>query len=457
MSNARSFLCILVLLLLRLSCNIVSVSAQGTGTFGINGHWEGAFNRLGSIQTVQLNIKQEGTGYKATYDIPDLFIFDEPVKEVSYNDPHLLIDIDYGKFILTVHSSSQEMTGEDKEWGPPVTLHLKRVLAHPRCYRMRDVVISNHDIRIAGTLYLPLSPGKHPAIVMVMGSGDQGRTSQFYRAWGPFFAERGLVALLYDKRGVGSSSGNWKQSTFGDLSSDAAAASELLSKQPEVDSKRLGIMGISQGGYIAALTVRNSHIIRFVILDVTPAVTTEEQGLERVEYTMRRDGASAEDIREALDYTKQAFQCAYSGKGWTELKKRSEELKSKTWAETVGLVEDETELETIRLQEFDPVPSLTEIKTPVIALYGGIDTLVPPQENEAKMRQYLGRSSHDSQVVVIPDVKHDMETLQKLEGKKWEWPDKYWIWAKKSPLFFQTIEEWMVKRQYMEPARTESQ
>jgi|HubBroStandDraft_4_1064222.scaffolds.fasta_scaffold73534_2 dienelactone hydrolase len=447
---------VLLFLPLLFLCNMVT--AQGNVTsFDINGHWEGALNRLGSIQTVQLNIRQKGTEYKATYDNPDLFIFDEPVAEVTYNYPQLFVDIGLGKFTLIVHPASQEMTGEDKEWGPSVTLHLKRVLARSRCYRMRDVAIHNRDIHIAGTLYLPLSPGTHPAVVMVMGSGDQGRTSQFYRAWGPFFAERGLVALLYDKRGVGSSNGNWKRSTFVDLAGDATAASDLLSKQPEVDSKRLGMMGISQGGYIAALAAQNTHIIKFLILDVTPAVTTEEQGIERVEYTMKHDGASPEDIREALDYTKQAFLCAYSGKGWPELKKRTEEFKSKPWAETVGLVEDEAELETIRLQKFDPVPSLTKITTPVLALYGGIDTLVPPEENEAKMRQYLGHSSRDFEIDVIPDVKHDMETLQKLEGKKWEWPDKYWVWAKKSPLFFQTIVDWMAKRQYMEPARAGSQ
>jgi pimeloyl-ACP methyl ester carboxylesterase len=456
MNSKLSARCIHLFLLLLLLCNFVTAQGNGT-TFDINGHWEGAFNRVGYIQTVRFNIKQEGTGYKATYDNPDLFIFDEPVTEVSYNYPQLLVDIDYGKFILTVHPASQEMTGENKEWGPPVTLHLKRVLAHPRCYRMRDVVIHNRDVHIAGTLYLPLSPGTHPAVVMVMGSGDQGRTSQGYRAWGPFFAERGLVALLYDKRGVGGSNGDWKRSTFLDLAGDATAASDLLSKQLEVDSKRLGMMGISQGGWIAPLAASKTHSIKFLILDVAPAVTTEEQEIERVEYTMKRDGASPEDIREALDYTKQAFLCAYSGKGWPELKKRSEELKSRPWAATVGLVKNEAELETIRLQKFDPVPSLTEITIPVLALYGGIDTLVPPQENEAKMRQYLGRSSHDTEVSVIPDVKHDMETLQKLEGKKWEWPDKYWVWAKKSPLFFQTIVEWMVKRQYMEPARTGSQ
>ena len=74
---------------------------------------------------------------------------------------------------------------------------------------------------LAGTLVLPATPGKHPAIACLHGSGPEARWANHYLA--QKFAEHGIVALIYDKRGVGESSGDWQKATFAELADDAAA------------------------------------------------------------------------------------------------------------------------------------------------------------------------------------------------------------------------------------------
>src|SRR5437660_76990 len=128
----------------------------------VAGHWEGAFVRLGAVQTVKLDLALEGNQLKGTHDIPDLSIYDEPLREISYNYPQLQFRTKYGPFNMTVSADVGEMTGENKRWNPPVTLHLKRGLKIPSPYPRDDVKFSNGSVTLAGTLVKPTTPAPYP-------------------------------------------------------------------------------------------------------------------------------------------------------------------------------------------------------------------------------------------------------------------------------------------------------
>ena len=69
------------------------------------------------------------------------------------------------------------------------------------------VRFSNRDIQLAGTLIAPSTRGKHPAIVLVHGSGAQSR--EHMMPFARLLIRHGLAVLGYDKRGVGESTGDW--------------------------------------------------------------------------------------------------------------------------------------------------------------------------------------------------------------------------------------------------------
>src|SRR4051794_33792490 len=85
------------------------------------------------------------------------------------------------------------------------------VNCHPQSDRIYTLgQVNNHDffnrdVRLAGTLVLPAAPGPHAAVVLLHGSGPQKR-DLFMARW---FAEQGIAALAYDKRGVGESAGDF--------------------------------------------------------------------------------------------------------------------------------------------------------------------------------------------------------------------------------------------------------
>jgi hypothetical protein len=93
-------------------------------------------------------------------------------------------------------------------------------------YTTEEVGFENGGTHLAGTLLAPVTPGPHPAIVMLHGSGPSTRES--LQPFADVFARNGIAVLLHDKRGTGASTGNWTHATFDDLASDAIAAVEYL-------------------------------------------------------------------------------------------------------------------------------------------------------------------------------------------------------------------------------------
>src|SRR5579859_3628637 len=109
--------------------------------------------------------------------------------------------------------------------------------------RQEPIHFSSDGFTLAGTLYLPAGIGPHPAVVLFHGSGPQAR----YEFEGHWFAEHGVAALTYDKRGVGDSTGDFRSVPFMTLCDDGLAAIQLLKALRDIDPRRIGVWGLSQG------------------------------------------------------------------------------------------------------------------------------------------------------------------------------------------------------------------
>ena len=127
--------------------------------------------------------------------------------------------------------------------------------------RIEDVEFTSHGAVLAGTLVTPASGKAHAAVVFIHGSGRQTRSLK----WGRRFAQEGIAALVYDKRGAGRSGGEYEEKqnvsekNLTLLADDAAAALQVLAKRPSLEGVPLGFAGISQAGWIAPLAARGSR------------------------------------------------------------------------------------------------------------------------------------------------------------------------------------------------------
>jgi uncharacterized protein len=141
----------------------------------------------------------------------------------------------------------------------------------PTIFAVPDLLHGEQGLRfasagaeLAGTLLIPPGPGPHPAVVFVHGA-DPGSRHGVYRLLGSHLARRGVATLIYDKRGVGESTGSHAGATFDDLTADALAGVDVVTAHPAIDPARVGVLGFSQGGWIVAEAAQRSDDVAFVI------------------------------------------------------------------------------------------------------------------------------------------------------------------------------------------------
>jgi len=142
-----------------------------------------------------------------------------------------------------------------------------------RRVRELEVAFRSGNVTLAGTLFVPKVDGPHPGVVLFHGSGPQSRDS-FTGRW---FAEQGVAALAYDKRGVGKSSGDFRTVPFTDLVDDGLAGLAFLKARSDIDPKHIGVWGLSQGGWLGPLAASRSKDVAFVIAFSGPGVSPGEQ------------------------------------------------------------------------------------------------------------------------------------------------------------------------------------
>ncbi|WP_446038505.1 alpha/beta hydrolase family protein [Streptomyces sp. SID1121] len=137
---------------------------------------------------------------------------------------------------------------------------------------LRDVRFPAGAATLAGSLGVPQgSGGASPGVVLIGGSGASDRDNDTY--FPPIrrhFLNAGFAVLSYDKRGVGESSGDWRESTLDDLAADAAAALDFLRDRPEVRADAVGLFGHSEGDGYRRLTVRYVRV-RWNMCEPSPA------------------------------------------------------------------------------------------------------------------------------------------------------------------------------------------
>jgi pimeloyl-ACP methyl ester carboxylesterase len=236
-----------------------------------------------------------------------------------------------------------------------------------------DVTIANRGAVLAGTLVLP-ETGKppFPAVVLVHGSGRVTAQEQLN-----FMAHRfgalGIAVLAYDKRGVGRSTGDYATVGVGNsiemfdlLASDALAALEALKGRREIDAARIGLAGVSQGGWIAPLAASRSSDVKFVITVSGPAVSVGEE----------------------IAYSRLAGEDPGSQQGLSdeEIARRMREFRGP--------------------YGYDPAPVLSSLATPSLWILGEHDRSIPLRHTVDVLTKLSRARPRTFSIHVIPGVNH---------------------------------------------------
>lgn len=237
----------------------------------------------------------------------------------------------------------------------------------PKDEHPHEVTFSHAGVSLAGLLTVP-GEGT-PGVVMVGGSGPTDRNNDTY--FPPIrdhLVNAGIAVLSYDKRGVGGSSGDWRDATFDDLAADAGAAMDFLRAQPGVRADAVGLFGHSEGGWVVLRAATGRDDVPWVITNSCPGTTPAVQ--ER------------HALRHADDATLAVYdRLCEAGRRDADLAEAARIVRSAPAPHAFGDYWDETDDRlwrfTKRKQDHDPIPDALRLHCPHLAVFGGADELIP--------------------------------------------------------------------------------
>jgi len=138
------------------------------------------------------------------------------------------------------------------------------------------VSFQNGRQNLYGMLHLPSSAGPHPAVALLHGfTGHRSESHFVFTKQARHLAQNGVAALRFDFRGSGESEGDFADMTIEGEIADAAAALGFLAAQPEIDPKRLGVLGLSLGGCVSACLAGRDPRVKALVLWSAPAKLLE--------------------------------------------------------------------------------------------------------------------------------------------------------------------------------------
>ncbi len=414
------------------------------------GYWTGEVTRNGKTWRVAANISAAGNELKASIDFLDLDVTGIPFPAtLSRGKLRLERPQPSGNPIVfdgTVGDG--EYSGVWKGFGVEGTFRLTPSDPKPKLYREEEVAFSNGDVRLSGTLLIPNDRKRSPAVVLVHGSSPNERTT--YRSWARHFANKGIAALVYDKRGSGRSTGDTRSAGMEDLAADALAGIRMLKLRRDIDAGRVGIAGHSQGGWIAPLAAARSGDVAFVIVSGAAAVTPAEQSIYHRAGVMRDEGMTEAEIAEATRLREKLYllnrKIMNGDKDVAEFRsaisRELSERRNERWFQPAELPPelggDLPPRGALELLFFDVAPVWPKVTVPVLAMWGDRDTVVPVEKSRSLIEGYLEKAGNkDLTVKLMPGVDHGNNIVR--PGGEWDFP-------RTSAEYNSTMVEWLIKR-----------
>ena len=403
--------------------------ATGVGPADLEGHWEGAVSIPGPTDLpFAVDMTASGDGLGGTIDIQG--VSGLPLSNVVLDAGRINFELDspIGLAIWEGEVRDGVIEGQFTQAGVAEAFWLQRfedpsVDGEGASFRRAEVVFSNGDIILAGELTLPDGDGPHAAVVLISGSGDQDRDSDFggfrlFAVLADHLAGAGVASLRFDDRGVGSSTGDGLQATLQDRAGDVEAAVDVLRSRDDIDAGSIGLVGHSEGGIVAPVVANRTDGVAFVVLLAAPAAPPGETLAAQQVEIFEDSGATAEEVEQFRALQQFVFRAVATGQGWDEVEatmrilvQQQFEALSEQMREAIpdedDLVDSIVAEELATWQspwfesffEHDPRPAIVALDVPVVALYGELDTQVPAAANSTAMSEAISESSVPSHTI----------------------------------------------------------
>ncbi len=403
----------------------------------------------GTIGPLKFGLQTDIQQQRAAIYIPEQGLFAYALKSPTFRNDSLIGDLKEFNVVLSGKLGTEAFSGQWKQNGFPAALKLLRVenlsfLKRPQIpkapfpYQVENVKFDNadHSINFGGTLTFPKESGTFPAVVLITGSGQEDRDETVFGHkpfWviADYLSRNGFAVLRVDDRGIGETTG--EIGTSADYAQDALAAVAYLKTRKEVNKRKIGLIGHSEGGMIAPLAALASKDVKFMVSLAGVGVNGKELLLQQSDDILKKSGTNEtyrgymHSLNEALYNVvarlplegdiQDSLQFAFDQ--W--LKAQPDAVLGQTgFKSEQGRKAVTRQFGTMNsvwyryFLKYDPQPILSQIKIPVLALNGSKDLQVAAKPNLAGFEKGLTVAGNKNfKIVELPDLNHLFQKCQK--------------------------------------------
>jgi pimeloyl-ACP methyl ester carboxylesterase len=436
------------------------LALQAPAQPSLEGVWEGPVNTFAGKVTIRVHVRQTPDGkLDLKMDVPEQGASGIPIPISSFEGGVFKWEIPTIKALYEgkLKEGGREIEGTFTQISPqPLTLRkLDKPPAAPNRpqepkppypYLTEDVTFSSaaDGVTMAGTLIMPpAGGGKHPAVILVSGSGPQDRDEQLmghkpFWILADFLARRGFAVLRYDDRGFGKSTGRFTGSTSTDFSRDAEGALNYLAKRAEIDPKRIGFIGHSEGGIISPMVAVRRPEVAFLVLMAGTGVHGKDVMEEQAKRILKAAGVDEKVIEENTATQKTIMDILAKQPDDAAARKMIiESMEGKPNAEATAQMGASPWFREFSF--YDPAPALEKVKCPVLAVNGELDLQVLAEQNLPSIEAALKKGGNrEYRIVRLPKLNHLFQTAR--TGHPTEYGQ---IEETMAPVALQTIATWL--------------
>ena len=464
------------LLAVVISCGFSSFAQSGNKLIGT---WQGTLN-VGIELRIVFHIAEDGKGgFTSTADSPDQSAYGLKCESTIIKDNDVTIEMTSLNASFTGKLINDSTIDGSFTQGGEFPLLLKKTEKvtekkrpqtpkPPFAYKSEDVEYNNADNSLAygATITIPEGKGPFPAAVLITGSGPQDRDEtimehKIFAVIADHLTKKGFIILRVDDRGVGKSTGQFSISTSEDFAKDVSSSVDYLLSRPEVDKKKIGLIGHSEGGMIAPMVATQRKDINFIVLLAGAGVKIIDLMAEQNEAIAKSGGVSEEALKEIKPLFKKVvtaiMETTDSSTAITNVTTITE-----TWAAAKSSeILKELNFETAKQRKdyiiemvkefqspwfryfisFNPAQYIEKLHCKVLALNGDKDIQVISRQNLPGIETSLKKSrSKVYEVKELQGLNHLFQTCKKCTLNEYGELEETI-----SPAALQVISDWLIK------------
>ncbi|MFK3888489.1 alpha/beta hydrolase [Sphingomonas sp. NPDC079357] len=304
-------------------------------------------------------------------------------------------------------------------------------------------IVSEPGVRLAAELIVPADAKLPVPAVLLLGGGGPSPHGIYPLLEAKLHA-KGIATLSFDKRGVGASTGTFIDAMTPMTDDARAALAYLKSRQNLIDTGRIAILGLSQGGVIAAALAAEDPTVAAIVTLAAPAGQRGTMFLDSMREKLMAAGMDRTASDRVVSATRIYLDALTTGGAPNAIRSLRVELVKAFvqggWKRELaeGAVQTLSQPATSSLYTVAASDVLSKIRVPVLAMYAADDTVVSSALSIPEARRALSKNK-DATIVKMPDVEHGFKPLSyTTEGKK-----EYRGWPISDAASLNLIDSWL--------------